>query len=69
MIVSPSRRAPTLVEAHWMSPTRLRKFFAQATPDQIEELTVPCTGVAHVEGSDYCLLCRNCVWGRMLKPV
>jgi hypothetical protein len=52
-----------------MSPKVRSKFFRQVTDEQVEALTVPCTGEAHSNAYiDNCSVCMGVLWGRMLKP-
>jgi hypothetical protein len=59
----------TLERIRAMSPNRRRKFFAKASPQEIEAFTDPCYGDAHTNAFvDGCGVCLNVTWGRMLKP-
>ena len=58
----------TVEKVRKMSPKSRRRFFGKATPEQLEALTVPCTGEAHSNAFiDNCGCCMGVTWGRMLK--
>jgi hypothetical protein len=48
----------------------LRRWFANATSEEVEAVTVPCPGEAHGNPHiDHCMVCLGLRWGRVLKPL
>ncbi len=59
---------PLIEKVRKMSPKTRNRFFSQASAEQVEELTVPCSGEAHSNPHiDHCMMCLGIKWGRMLK--
>jgi len=60
----------TLEKVHALKGGQRLRFFRTATPEQVEEFTLPCPGQAHENlHIDYCMTCLNVSWGRVLKPL